>query len=230
MGSLFRKLASVVVVLDEEENPPVVDELAVDTASTEPQPVIEEDAGNTPPPASVALADVYAAAKIPASPFPVERLIKLLDGLRAMDTSIRKAAILAMDVADDTWTIDDPLLDAEKKIHALMDRQQTLKKQAQAAEVRGKKQIKENDSRLERATAEIQQQMQQLQQLLQREITQAGERRAAIEAEILTAATTCTTESSNISKEIVRLHETITIFSAAGATTAAAANPTSNTH
>src|SRR5688572_15491440 len=43
------------------------------------------------------LSSIYAEMSVPPSPFPAEKLLKLLDGLRAMDPHTRKAAVLAMD-------------------------------------------------------------------------------------------------------------------------------------
>ena len=62
---------------------------------------------------------IFADANLPISPFPAERLLRLLDGLQAMDETTRKAAVKAMDAADDTWAIDDPVLDAQRKVGVL---------------------------------------------------------------------------------------------------------------
>jgi hypothetical protein len=67
----------------------------------------------------IALADIFAAAGVPDSPYPAEKLLRLLDGLRAMDAGTRKAAVLAMDAADDNWQIGDCIADADRKISAL---------------------------------------------------------------------------------------------------------------
>src|ERR1700730_4751396 len=76
---------------------------------------------------------IYAEGNLPASPYPAERLLKVLNGLRAMDIGTRKAAILAIDAADDSWKIEDVLLDADRKIKALEARKQYLAAQTAAA-------------------------------------------------------------------------------------------------
>ena len=62
-----------------------------------------------------AFEDIFAAAGVPVSPYPAEKLLRLLDGLRAMDAGTRKMAVLAMDAADDNWQISDCLSDADLK-------------------------------------------------------------------------------------------------------------------
>jgi hypothetical protein len=81
-----------------------------------------------------AFADIFAAAGVPDSPYPAEKLLRLLDGLRAMDAGTRKAAVLAMDAADDNWQIGDCLRDADLKISALEATNATVVAQLQDRE------------------------------------------------------------------------------------------------
>ena len=60
--------------------------------------------------------DIYANAGVSPSAYPAERLLRLVDGLSAMDQATRLMAIKAMDAADESWTIDDPLADAAAKV------------------------------------------------------------------------------------------------------------------
>jgi len=76
-------------------------------------------------PEGVAIEDIYQAAAIPPAPFPIERLQKLIEGLRQLDPTTQKAAVLAMDAADESWTIEGVLKDAQAKtdaLHAYADR------------------------------------------------------------------------------------------------------------
>ena len=61
----------------------------------------------------------YAEGGVPPTAYGAEKLLRVLDGLRAMDPSTRKAAVLAMDAADDAWTIADVVLDAQRKSRSL---------------------------------------------------------------------------------------------------------------
>ncbi len=93
-------------------------------AAQTPQPAPEV---MLPPPAAgesrieegKALDEIFALANIPPAAFSAEKLLRLLDGLRAMDATTRRAAVLAMDAADDNWTIADPVTDAQRKTAAL---------------------------------------------------------------------------------------------------------------
>ncbi len=70
-------------------------------------------------PEGVTFDAIYRDANLPEAAFPIERLQKLVDGLRQLDPATQKAAVLAMDAADDGWTIEDVLKDAQRKTDAL---------------------------------------------------------------------------------------------------------------
>lgn len=67
----------------------------------------------------VAFDAIYRDAQVPDAAFPIERLQKLIDGLRQLDPTTQKAAVLAMDAADESWTMEDVLRDAQRKTDAL---------------------------------------------------------------------------------------------------------------
>ena len=52
---------------------------------------------------------VYTHAGVSPSVYPAERLLRLVDGLSAMDPATRLMAIQAMDAADESWSLADPL-------------------------------------------------------------------------------------------------------------------------
>lgn len=62
---------------------------------------------------------IYARQQVADAGFPVERLLKLVEGLRTLDPTTRRAAITAMDVADETWSMEHVLADADAKVEAL---------------------------------------------------------------------------------------------------------------
>lgn len=90
--------------------------------------------GGAAPPAEDALgveeglsfADIYGRERVADAPFPVERLLKLVEGLRALDPTTRRAAIMAMDVADETWSMVQVLADADAKLAALRSHQRGM--------------------------------------------------------------------------------------------------------
>ena len=93
------------------EAPPLTSEVAA-----EPPPPVPASAAATPVGSGVLDAEaVYAQAGVPPSVYPAERLLRLVDGLSAMDPATRLMAIQAMDAADESWTMADPVADAAAK-------------------------------------------------------------------------------------------------------------------
>ena len=107
----------------------------------------------------IALADIFAAAGVPDSPYPAELLLRLLDGLRAMDAGTRKAAVLAMDAADDNWQIGDCIADADRKISALDAYKQQLNAQLQDREQQSAEVVNQIKLAIESSTAAIRKQI-----------------------------------------------------------------------
>ena len=54
-----------------------------------------------------AYADIYAGAGVPASPFPVEKLLAVIEGLANMSPEQIRMVIAAMDAADSSWVIGE---------------------------------------------------------------------------------------------------------------------------
>jgi len=155
---------------------------------------------------------LYAERGVPSSPFPAEKLLKLLDGLRAMDPPVRKAAVLAMDAADDNWTIDDAALDASRKIKALNDTKALLVQQATSQAAHAQERLKAREQRQADALAAIRQQIGDLEALMQREVEKATAEKAALGAEVKSAQEASMRESTRLDTEIVRLQEVLDTF------------------
>ena len=168
--------------------------------------MIEADAGK-PIAEDRPLEDIFELASIPASPFAAEKLLRLLDGLRAMDLATRKAAVLAMDAADDNWSIADPIDDAQRKMAALETYKVALAKQVDKAEADTNANIERIKADLERSTSDIRAQIAQLEQLLQREIAKASEDTTRLEAALRATRETAAREARRMDKEIERLNE-----------------------
>ena len=110
-----------------------------------PPPVPTEKTGapvNEPPAGQAAalpgieeglsFADIYARQGLAEAAFPIERLQKLVEGLRTLDPTTRRAAITAMDVADETWSMEQVLADADDEAAALRGHQRHLQGGAEA--------------------------------------------------------------------------------------------------
>lgn len=161
-----------------------------------------------------AFEDIFAAAKVPASPYPAEKLLRLLDGLRAMDAGTRKMAVLAMDAADDNWQISDCLSDADFKIAALEDHKRQLAAQLQDRERQSSELVDQIRQVLEEGTAAIRKQIAELEQLLEREVTRAAQETTSVEAGLRTARESAARETRRVDAEIDRLREIPATFKA----------------
>jgi hypothetical protein len=158
--------------------------------------------------------DIYAAASLPQSPFPAEKLLRLLEGLRTMDAATRKAAVQAMDAADDNWQMSDCVDDAKRKVDTLNSYKQLLDAQLLATEQQAVARVEEIRSGLEKSTSEIRKQISELEQLLEREISKSAQQTTAIEAGVRAARETVGRESRRIGSEIERLGEIPAQFAA----------------
>jgi hypothetical protein len=160
---------------------------------------VGEIAENTP------LDSIYAVFGVPATAFPAERLLKVLDGLRAMDATNQRAAVAAMDAADDSWTLDDVMADAARKISALkthIGKLNAAVASVQAQETAQKAALARDYDAL-RAT--IADQIAQLQEAAQMAASENANAIAALEAKSLAAVSASGREQVRIQAEIDRL-------------------------
>jgi hypothetical protein len=154
----------------------------------------------------------YATAGVAAAPYPAEKLLRLLDGLRAMDAPTRKAAVLAMDAADDNWAIADVVLDAQRKLRALVQANEHLKEQVSAIRERARQEKEARDKYLAAAGASIMKKIEELQQTLQKETADVAAQKAQFDAQVAAAESAFQRESARIETEQQRLHEIPTTF------------------
>lgn len=198
---------------------PGLDEAALSRILSEG--AIDEAAPPAHPPASmqplaegVSFEELYRGAQVPSSPFPAEKLLKLLDGLRAMDPAMRKAAVLAMDAADDAWTIDDAVLDAERKVRALRKGSERLGATLAQNEEAARAEVAALDDYAQKAADTIRKQIGELEQLLQKELEAAAQKKAEVQANMRVARDASARERTRYEQEVARLEEIHGIFGA----------------
>jgi len=151
-------------------------------------PASETTAATTiPVGAPLKLDEIYAKAGVPASQYPAERLLRLIEGLSAMDPTTRLMAIKAMDAADESWTIDDPLADAQAKAEALSLQAELLQLNLQALERDTQARIEAVTARREKVVGDIRRQMAELDALMSREVDRAAQDVAGQEAQLQSA-------------------------------------------
>lgn len=160
-----------------------------------PAPAPADDPAAAPPPEAsmptigtpLKLDDIYAKAGVPASLYPAERLLRLIEGLSAMDPGTRLMAIKAMDAADESWTIEDPLADAQTKAQALAMHAELLQLNLQALERDTLARIETVTAKREKVVGDIRQQMSELDALMNREVARAAQDIAGQEAQLQAA-------------------------------------------
>jgi hypothetical protein len=130
---------------------------------------------------------IYADQGVPASIYPAERLLRLVDGLSAMDQATRLMAIRAMDAADESWSIDDPLADAAIKLGALTSHSEQLQLKLQELQAQTRARIDAVAARQAQTVGDIRKQISELEALVERELARAAQETATREAEIKAA-------------------------------------------
>jgi hypothetical protein len=156
-------------------------------------------------PSALNLDEIYAAQGVGSSLYPAERLLRLLDGLSAMDEATRQMAIKAMDAADESWTIDDPLADAAAKVQALAAHSQTVAANLQRMELETKTHMDAVNSRQEKVVSDIRQQIAELESLVARELSRAAQESAAREARLQAARDQTARDLSEVTQVSQRL-------------------------
>lgn len=203
--------AAKLVTLSEEERAQTQSEpVEIPTMTVDPvvnvAPVVPRLEGNDVVEGR-AFEEIFASANLPPSPFPAERLLRLLDGLRAMDEATRKAAVMAMDGADENWTIADPVIDAQRKSAVLESYREGLTAQVASTEQTTAAKIAELTGGQESVVAEIRKQILELEKLLEREVQKKTEQIAALDASLKATRDAVDREGRRITAEIDRLRE-----------------------
>lgn len=155
------------------------DAAAPDPAAASPSQPVE--AAALPAAGGLTLEQIYTTAQVPACAYPAERLLRLVNGLNAMDPAMRRQTIQAIDAADESWTIDDPLRDAAAKVAAIEGHASSLRAGLGQAEQETQARLGELRQKLDASVAEIRRQITDLEGLLSREITRGAQEAAALE-------------------------------------------------
>jgi len=175
-----------------------------------PPAVIEVRAGGT----QLNLDDIYRNEGVSPSVYPAERLLRLVDGLSAMDEAIRMTAINAMDAADESWSIADPVADAEAKVKALAAHSQRLELSLRQLEQETQARVDEVHARQEQAVGAIRKQITDLEALAARELDRAEKETAEFEGTLNAAKQQTSRELDEIKKTSTQLQNMVTQFGA----------------
>lgn len=156
--------------------------------------------------------NIYAGAAIPASPYPAEKMLRLLDGLKSMDIASRKMAVQAMDSADDSWTVDDAILDAQRKIQILNGEKNRIAEQAQQIVVRNQDAAQARDEQQRSKVDALRAQIAELERMVSEEISSASTDKAAFMTTGENARQAALREATRLDAEIARLGSVPSLF------------------
>lgn len=153
-------------------------------AAAAPVASVPEPAAPSPPVsgAPLNLDAIYAQAGVGPSLYPAERLLRLMDGLSAMDPATRLMAVQAMDAADESWSIADPLADAAAKTQALAAHSESLQHEAQVLATETQASLQNIAARRDQVVGDIRKQIAELEALVERALARAAQETAAQEA------------------------------------------------
>lgn len=165
----------------------------------------------------LAFPDIYARQGLAEAAFPVERLQKLVDGLRTLDPTTRRAAITAMDVADETWSMDQVLADADAKIDALRGHQRHLQAGADALVQHNRERIAELESARDTRVAELRRQIAALEAQVQDAIGAAAADVARLQSESESNKAALQRETQRLDTQVVGLQDLVAQFRAPAA-------------
>ena len=154
-----------------------------DSAAPAPTPIPSSAQSGT---SLLNLDEIYANAGVPEAKYPAERLLRVLDGLAALDDATRIMTIKAIDAADESWTIADPVADAIEKARALSTYADLVQTELQQREVETLARLEQMRIKNEEVVGNIRKQIADLEALAQRElarsITESTELQASLNA------------------------------------------------
>ncbi len=151
--------------------------------------------------------DIYARQSVAEASFPVERLLKLVEGLRALDPTTRRAAIMAMDVADETWSMEQVLADADAKMAALRSHQRQMQGAADGVVQANRERVAALESSRDARLAELRQQISALEAQIQDAIGSTAADVAKLQSESESNKAALLRETQRIDAHILNLQE-----------------------
>ncbi len=224
MRTKFSKMlaATGLVTLDPEEN--AATEAPFEAYSEpEAQPEAAPAPAAAPPPVlapeqSVVaeqkdFAYLYREASVPAVAYSAEKLLKLMAGLESMPMEVRKQAVKAMDDADESWTVDDSVLDAQRKVKALAIAKQKIAQQVASALQNADREIAAIHAEEQDKSAQVRKQIAELTALLDRGVARAAQQTADVRAAARTNQEAGERESARLDAEMNRLGQIVIAFS-----------------
>jgi hypothetical protein len=180
-------------------------------AEPEPEPILNTS-GSPEIVEGRPYADIYVAANVPTSAFPVEKLLAVIEGLANMSPDQIRMVIAAMDAADSSWVIEDPVTDAQNKIVVLQSEQARLSSTIKAIEAQGQAEAATEDEDLLAMSADIKSQIETLQADLQAAILETTQAKTQIETYTRSSKEAAARETARLESEVRRLNRVPNTF------------------
>ena len=169
------------------------------------EPVGKILAVDTVIPEGLDVADIYADAGIVASVYPYEKFIKLVDALAALDDNAKKAALAAMDAADDAWTASDIFSDLCIKRTALSQYQRDIEATVLNLEAKANDEVASTKTQSDERVAEMRAKISELEQGIQNEFQATGKTIGELHAQLAANKSAGEREGQRIGAVISRM-------------------------
>jgi hypothetical protein len=160
----------------------------------------------------LSFADIFGRQGVAEAQFPVERLLKLVEGLRTLDPATRQAAITAMDIADETWSMDQVLADADAKVAALRSHQRQMQGAADSVVQANRERVAALESSRDGRLAELRQQIAALEVQIQEVVGTTAADVAKLQSESESNKAALLRETQRIDAHILNLEELVAQF------------------
>jgi DNA repair exonuclease SbcCD ATPase subunit len=131
-----------------------------------------------------------------------------------MDDATRLMAIKAMDAADESWTINDPLADAAAKLQALAAHGQAITANLQQLEQQTQAHLDAVAQRQDKVVGDIRQQIAELEGLVARELNRSAQETATQQANLQAARDQIARDLAEVAQVSQRLQSLSSQFGA----------------
>ena len=160
----------------------------------------------------LSFADIFGRQGVSEAQFPIERLLKLVEGLRTLDPATRRAAISAMDIADETWSMDQVLADADAKVAALRGHQRQMQAAADGVVQANRERVAALESSRDGRLAELRQQIAALEAQIQDVVGTTAADVAKLQSESESNKAALLRETQRIDAHILNVEELVAQF------------------
>ena len=156
-------------------------------------------------PEGLDVAEIYADAGVVSSIYPYEKFVKLVDALAALDDSAKKAALAAMDAADDSWTAGDIASDLSTKRTALVQYQRDIEATVVNLEIKANETIANTKNQSDARVTDMRAQIAALEQSIQDEFQGTGQAIGELHAQLAANKSAGEREGQRIGAVVFRM-------------------------